>query len=251
MFAGRLALFSGVSYDTDAIALFARMAVQPSPKRKRDISMLIKALKDDGIWSRMTVLYVMAAHDEQASRLNWVSTSFTLTAVNTPTFTTDRGWQGNASTSYLGSGYIPSTMGGQLNDQSLVGWMQQASTNGAYDYGANSARLRLASRSTVNNWAGNVNSATGLAIARVGAATGMFGLSRSDSANLNYFDNGTYGTIASVSDSQSVSEVTVCRGTTFSDGRVAMVGSGLGLTQTQLNTLYSAMTAYMQSVGAA
>ena len=54
------------------------------------------------------MLKVQAAHSSQAALLNWVSTSYPSSTVNSPTFTTDRGYAGDGVSSYVASGYVPS-----------------------------------------------------------------------------------------------------------------------------------------------
>jgi len=99
------------SYDVDAKALFARMTTAPTSTRKRLISNLIRALKVAGVYDKLDVLYVLAAHDGQAARLNWKADAYNLTAVNSPTFTADRGYAGDGATTNLTTGWIPSSNG--------------------------------------------------------------------------------------------------------------------------------------------
>lgn len=117
---GRLAGGGGASYDADASTLFAAMSSQPDATRKALINTTILALKSAGIWTLLDECWFMAAHDSQAGLLGWKRYK-NLTAVNAPTFTTDRGFAGNGTTSYLNTGFVPSTDGVQyaLNDASL------------------------------------------------------------------------------------------------------------------------------------
>ena len=56
------------------------------------------------------MLKVQAAHSSQAALLNWVSTSYPSSTVNSPTFTTDRGYAGDGVSSYVASGYVPKAL---------------------------------------------------------------------------------------------------------------------------------------------
>lgn len=98
----------GVSYrfaptgpDTDALALIARMAVQPDKPRAKLIETLVKDLKSSGVWQALDGLYIMAAHDAQAARLNWRGDLLNLTPGAAPAFTADRGYQGDGGSAYL------------------------------------------------------------------------------------------------------------------------------------------------------
>lgn len=89
----------GPSFETEAQTLFAAMSVEPDAARKTLINDLIAGLKADGIWAELDLLYVKAAHDAQAGRLNWKNPgTFDLIEVNSPAFHTDRGYTGDGST---------------------------------------------------------------------------------------------------------------------------------------------------------
>lgn len=99
----------------EAAALVAAMSVEPDDTHKGAIDDLYTALKSSPGLSAFDLFYVLAAHDEQASRLNWISPgTFTLTATvgngtgELPTFTTDVGWVGNPD-GYLDSGWLANT----------------------------------------------------------------------------------------------------------------------------------------------
>jgi hypothetical protein len=98
---------SGASLDPDALTLIAAMTVAPNAARRQVISDHIVALKAAGIWALLDAYWMLAAHDEQASRLNWKSPGdFTLAPAGVIAFTTDRGWQGNGSSGYLDTGWL-------------------------------------------------------------------------------------------------------------------------------------------------
>lgn len=96
-------------YDPDAVALFARMTVQPSAQRKALINDRIVAGKLKSFWAKLDALWVHAAHDAQAGRLNWLTGNYDCVPINNPTFTVDRGYMGDGSSSYLDTGFNPLT----------------------------------------------------------------------------------------------------------------------------------------------
>ncbi len=96
-------------YSPEAAALLSRMTVTPSTARKQLIDALIATLVGAGIWAKLDALYLLAAHDAQAARLNWIADRYNLTAVNSPTFTTDRGYAGTGAAMYLDTGFNPAT----------------------------------------------------------------------------------------------------------------------------------------------
>ncbi len=104
-------------------ALVARMTVAPSTDRKRAMVRLIASLLTAGVWDRLDALWLTAAHDAQAARLNWIADRYNLTAINSPAFTVDRGYKGDGSAAYLTTGFI----GGGASDKS----QQDSATVGA------------------------------------------------------------------------------------------------------------------------
>lgn len=108
-------LFRKKSYDSDALALFNRMTVQPNSTRKRLISNFFKGVKSDNglgtLSQAFDCMWFVAGHNQVETRLNWVKNDHNLTEVNAPTWTLDRGFKGNGSTMYLNTNYNLSTQG--------------------------------------------------------------------------------------------------------------------------------------------
>lgn len=68
-----------ISYIAQANTLFAQMSVQPPSYQAANINTLISTLVSNSIWNKIDALWIMAAHDQQAARLNWKSPgTFTL-----------------------------------------------------------------------------------------------------------------------------------------------------------------------------
>lgn len=69
------------------------------------------ALKALGVWTLLDVYYPMKTNINFAT-LNWIApTLFQLTLINSPTYSTATGFQGNGTTSYLTTGWSPRTHG--------------------------------------------------------------------------------------------------------------------------------------------
>jgi hypothetical protein len=95
-----------VSPDDDVNAIIGAMTVRPTWERSRLIDATVASLKDADAWDRLDVLYLMAAHDAQAGRINWKDpTSFTLTPIASPVFTPDVGFSSAGAGSCLSTGY--------------------------------------------------------------------------------------------------------------------------------------------------
>lgn len=101
----------GKNYDPVTAALFALMSVQPDYIRRDLINDRIRSGKEKSWWPKWPGLYVHAAHDPQAGRLNWKGDIYHCLPVNNPVFTADRGFMGNGSSSYLDTQFNPATAG--------------------------------------------------------------------------------------------------------------------------------------------
>ncbi len=95
--------------EPETVSLIDRMTVKPTPDRVKVVNDTIVALKDEGIWDYLDVIYFTAAHDSQAAILNWKADNHNLIPVNNPTFTTDVGVNSDGTSSYLYSDYRMNT----------------------------------------------------------------------------------------------------------------------------------------------
>lgn len=105
--AGR-GLRGGSAFDPLATSLFSHMSVQPDYVRKDLINDRFRAGKVKSFWPKLDALWVHAAHDPQAGRLNWLGDIYNCIPVNNPVFTADRGYMGDGSSSYLDTQFNPS-----------------------------------------------------------------------------------------------------------------------------------------------
>lgn len=89
----------------EAEAVIAAMAVPPSAARAALMDNLVAALKACGAWGRFDGLFLTAAHEAQAARVNWAAPEGPgLNPVNSPVFHADSGYEGDGATSYLETG---------------------------------------------------------------------------------------------------------------------------------------------------
>jgi hypothetical protein len=255
----RAGAFAARSAETTT--LLARFSTAPSRGRKAQIDSLITGLKDAGVWTKMDVLWVLAAHDAQAASLNWKSTSFTITDPGTtaPTFAADKGYTGDGTTDYLSTNYNPSTAGlGLVQDNASIGaWCStNVASTGQFDCG--NINLRICGRGGAGSTI-RINGTTGVAavlapVTSVGLHVGR----RDNSANIQARHNA--GAVATaVAASSAVSNLPFfllaqCQsGTTplnFSTRRVSAVFAGVSLTDAEIAACYTNFERYMTAVGA-
>jgi hypothetical protein len=96
---------------------------------------LVISLKSAGIWNKLDILKIYATNNSNMATLNWKApASHQTTLVNSPTFTANQGFKGNASTSYLNTNFNPATSGVQytLNNASRFIYLKTAFVTANY-----------------------------------------------------------------------------------------------------------------------
>ena len=236
--------------------LLDAMTVKPTSTRARQINRLIAALKACGCWTRLDVLYMLAAHDSQAALLNWKSPgTFTLQANNSPTFTADRGYAGDGVSMNLTNAYNPSTFGGAytLNDAMLGVYVHSALTLvSAIDMQIGNARLQT--NAAVTAYGCRVNDVSALANGGP-VAVGHWVGRRSVSTGREIWKNGAlvFGPDA-VASTALAGTLTLLAGTAAanpSNARLSFAYAGGAVDAGGMSTKHSALMQYMQAVGAA
>lgn len=249
------------AYESEASALFARFTSDPGSTRKGHINTLIAALKSASVWTKLDALYILAAHDSQAACRNWIADSYNLTATNSPTFTTDRGYTGNGSNAYLETGFNPATASSPkyVQDSASIGVWCIDNTTDANGYaiglrGASTASLNPRSTSA-NTLRGTINKVTN--IFNFGSNTTADGLSvlcRTSSTAMAAFRNGaTNGTVTGQASTavSSVPMAILMANAAYSSHQVAVGLIGQDLSATDNTNLYNALNTYLVAVGAA
>lgn len=146
--AGVLMGFKKISeFDADYDAVLDRGTALgyalPSAGQQIKQNQLVLALKLAGVWTLLDILYILATDgDSDFATLNWKApTSFKLTKINSPTFTNNVGFNGNGTTSYLQTGFIPGTDGVNytLTNASIFHHINSNVAEAATDYGGGNA----------------------------------------------------------------------------------------------------------------
>lgn len=129
------------SNQPESLALFARMDVQPSYALSYFIDNIIKGLKDNNFWNRMSVLYFLNLHTEQASLLNIKSDTKNLATISDPVFQPYKGYKGDGVIDGLSGSYTPSELGLDAENFSIGAYSKEfISAPGYYcGLGTNSA----------------------------------------------------------------------------------------------------------------
>jgi hypothetical protein len=250
----------------EADLLIDTMTVRPQGNRAFLISDTIRRLKAADIWAKLDVLWMLAAHDAQAARLNWKApASFALTEVNSPTFTVDRGYAGNGTTSYLDTGWAPSTNAVNFTqDSASLGVRLAAGTdvgnNAAQPFGGSPTNgAFVAPRSISDTLRGRVNQSASADIGSAGSITtrlGLTALDRSASTVVTGYRNGaSLGTVNNASVALDTATFFICaqnNGTPFApvDNRISTAFAGASFSGAVHAALHSIMQTYMNRIGA-
>ena len=248
----------GVSYDSATTAYVAAMTVKPTATRKTLLDQLVRGLKNDGIWSKLDALYVMASHDAQAARINVLNPAEVLAAVSSPTFTTDKGYNGDGSSSYLTDAVDLSARAKfQQNDASMFVWVNAGATSnnalvgtfggapGAYIVPARASTAVM--RSRLNDATSSDSGAT------ITTPVGLSTISRAASGTYTqYRGNSALATISVASTAEPAEPFCVGRsGGAYNPSRVAVTGFGAALTATEVTLLHTRLNDYLGAIGAA
>jgi hypothetical protein len=258
MFSGSVAQAAAPSYDAATTALLAAMSSQPDSTRAGHIDTLIAGLKTDGVWAELGLLYVMAAHDSQAARLQWLNPGTnTLTPTNTPTFTTDRGYTGGG-TSHLLTGVATNAIPNFAQDDNGHGYWLLSSATGTVPVGGTtifSINPRNASNFVVGR---NASVTVGTTTATVVTAAGLTSNTRTVSTDFNIYKDAALLQARTVTsgaiDAQTWMILAQNNGAgvagNFSSAQVAVFWAGAGLSALQVASLHARLNTYLTAVGA-
>jgi hypothetical protein len=243
------------AYSAEATALFAAMTVQPDAARKTLIDNLIVSLKSAGVWAKLDFLYVLAAHDAQAARLNWLTAANLATVNGTTTFTTDRGYKGDGSTGWLDTGYLWNGLTKYIQNDACLGiWVTSnvIEAAGPLIGMTTTNRAQIVPRSTSTTCNVRINTGTG-SNQTTSTARGHTLGNRSGSASYDiYKDASLLGSPANVSALLVAEAVAFLRHqTNFSSlNTLSAAHAGSNLTATEITNLSNALSTFMTAIGA-
>jgi|SRR3990172_473110 len=247
-------------YQAESIALFARMtSSSPDVDRKWGIDSEIRSLKELGLFAKTDWLCLLANQDEQASLLNWIEDNNNVTAVNSPTFVIDAGWNGNGTTSYLNSNYIISTDAINVGAQSYtfgLAFSTNATRAGAHGVRQGSFELEIVPKFTDNKFYLRIGNPTALSGAQT-STMGIFVDTRRTSADAEgYYNSGTI--ITSAVTGQALGTLAMYLGSYNTNGTAAQFDTrqmraswvSAGLTDQEVADYSTCIEAFLDYIGA-
>lgn len=257
--------------NAEAAAIVAAMTATPLESRMQLIDDTVGALKAAGLWAKLDILYLMAAHTNQAGRLNWKSpANYALVNQGTgqPGFVADRGFNGNSSSggpkleaqfravNYVNFQWASRCYGIWSTDSAVY---QQS-----YAIGGSSERFAELSPRFLsggqNLFVGNIGGANDFNTPTIADGRGLFVMNRSGSAASQFYQNGV--SIKTNTNTPSNPDFAADTTNTFGVGalgsntqstprQTAAMFIGGSLNGTEQANLFAILEDYMQAVGAA
>jgi hypothetical protein len=247
----RFASGGGGGFDADYQAVLDYATTQgytlPSSGQQILQNQLVVDLKNGGIWSKLDTFGVFATDgDSDFALIDWIRLS-DYTAINSPTFTTNEGFTGDGTSSYIDLNYNGSINRVNYADDSahMSVW---AKTIGILNSIASSdlgqARSSLDKRATVVNGINSSVNSTGT----LASSVGFIMFSRYSSSNFNQYNNALLRANALQVRNTSGGGAVLLRTTGgFSDSEISFVSLGSDLTAEALS-YYNALNTYITSI---
>ena len=258
------------AYDTDAQAFFDAMGTAPNDAVKTAVNDLVVALKATTAgWTGADLIYTPRMPTLADSLLNLRNpATFPLTAVNSPTHTPYLGIAGNGTSSYLNTGWRPSTNGVNFTkDNAGMGiWIEGGTDTASISVMAMGATVSSNSATilpwmTANRIGGDINSGSTPTVGATAISTrlGYTAIERVSSATLQgYRDGSGTGSSSTASTNMPTNELLLgCRNfgnpyaVNFSDNQIRAVWVGSSLGATDQAAVYAAFAAFDTAMAAA
>lgn len=247
----------GRGYDQDAQRVFDAFATPPTTTRKIMINKLVADLKAAGVFQLLDLFYVLAAADSQAARINWKNPGvLTASEVSSPTFTTDRGYAGNGSSSYLDTGWKPNPNGVNYtqNNASMWVWsLSDVSSNNSVIGSIDVPICNIVNRHPTLGLLSHLNVANGQYLnVAMANGSGFSGSQRTSSTAVELFKNGaSVATGSKTTNGRPSFTAWICGANPahFSTQQVAFAAWGAALTGKEA-ALHAAVQSYLTAVGA-
>jgi len=245
---------------SQSAAFLARVAAQDGTHTAA-YQNLICGLVSDGVWSKLDDLHILAAADSATALTNLVSSCCGASAVNSPTFSADHGYTGNGTSSYINTGYNPTSVGGNYtqNSASFGVYVLTGRTSGA-DYceiGVTNVAMNSADFfpwAADGNTYAEVNANDSAHAASV--VKGMWVLTRTGASavatrhNGSSFSTSTTASVATIGANFFLfAKNNAGSAIYFSADQISAYFGGGGLTSTQMDAVASRINGYMTALG--
>lgn len=238
--------------EAEATSLIARMSSPPNDFQALTIHNFWNYAKGSTFLSKLDYLWILAAHEAGAARLNWIADAVNLTATGGPTFTINKGYQGNGTNQDLATGIALTSLTQGSQNNFHIGIWSLTDVNNA---GGNSSDIGT-DRAYIARAAGSSNAVirpvTSSAVSYSGGLSypGHLALVRTASNAWQGFKNGnqvTSGTDASAAFNATLFYLLRSGGVGRGTNQIAAAHVGAALTADEMGELNEALTRYFYS----
>lgn len=240
----------------EASDLMLRFSVEAAEARRGLIDDCVGALKAAAVWEKLDAFYMLAAHDAQAARCNWVQDAFNLTAVNDPVFETDLGYTGVPATQgHLDTGFNDLTGSARWSQDSLcAGVYVNLAPSQSNSFLGLVGALSLRLGASLTHITTRIHSASSFNPVFADATPAHIAITRDGATSSRCVRNGVQvgATSGAASTASSDSNVTLFRSISAYNGdRIACAHLGGALTVAEVASLQAAIQTYLTALGAA
>jgi hypothetical protein len=218
---------------------------------------LLNGLTTDGFFdgsgnsTLLDFFYIFATADATTALLNLVSANYNATAVSSPTFTADTGYDFSPSTSHLTTNFNPATATSPnfvRNSAHLWVWANLCSTTQTGAIGTASEKTAVYARSGGSTCYFQINDQNYSTLVANSATSGLFLANRISSTDeKGYVDAVQKATSSSTSLAVESTNILIVNAATW-NGKQMGAGGGAGLTTGQITALYSRVHTYLQTI---
>lgn len=253
----------GISTDADYQAVLDRSTAlgytAPSAAQQELQNTLVTDLKSAGIWDKLDLFYIWATDgDVDFAGLNWITpSSFEITRINSPNFTTNVGFQGViVNNAYLSSGYIPTSHAvKQSVDSTSYGYYLAdkgvATSSAQSDWGSPDVVTRAWYRRTALRV--YINSSTYLNRTTIESNDTFIHVNRSSATEVFVYHNGVEvedmtSSIYTTRGLQGAEYNAFKRSATYADSTLSMAFVGASLNATEASAFNTAVQNYLNAI---
>jgi hypothetical protein len=239
------------AFDADYLAVLNYATTQgytlPSASQQLLQNQLVVDLKDGGIWSKLDTFAVFATDgDSDFALIDWIRLS-DYTAVNSPTFTSNGGFQGNGTSAYIDTNFNPAIIGVNYTQDDAGRYFWVDNRGGSFYEGLASAAGNCTANQFTN--AQRINQSSTSTVPSISMASdGFKSIHRTSSTNIEIFNDTSQSSAISTSSAvDSTNQMCFRRLSTFSSSRMKFYGMGASLVSENTD-FYNAMNIYFTSI---
>jgi hypothetical protein len=220
----------------------------PSSGQQALQNQLVVDLKDGGIWSKLDTFANFATDgDSDFALIDWIRLS-DYTAFNSPTFTTNQGFQGDGTSAYINTNYNAQTDGTNytVNNASTGFWSELMTHDSRYIYSGGSSNFRDLStglfRQPMND-GDNTNRTSPLGEFKYGHSD------RSSSTVKNFYENATpLGPYTQNTTAEAVNFLLLGLGSSYSSSKISLFYCGASFSAGEVTSFYNALNTYKTAI---